>query len=276
MSRIFHPRWLVSVFTLLLVLLPGSGICAPANTLPESPEPYYIRDDAGWLGPDAFQRLDTKLKTFERETSSQIVVAIFPRIPEDAEMVDFSQRLFEKWRPGQADKDNGAIFLVFAEDLKMRIHTGYGMEGVLPDARCKQIIQNVVAPLLRQSQLEQAIDAGVDAMIAAAKGEYKGDGTTRLDGKKHGLTFGDIVLFLIVAFIVAGIVFPRLFSMADVIFSDQGRSRTGGDMGWGGPPGGGGGWGGGSGGGDSGGGFGGGGFSGGGGDSGGGGASGGW
>lgn len=270
MSRIFHPRWLASVFALLLVLLPGTGICAPDDALPKSPKPYYIRDDAGWLGPDAFQRLDTKLKTFERETSSQIVVAIFPRIPEGEEMVDFSQRLFEKWKPGQADKDNGAIFLVFAEDRKMRIHTGYGMEGVLPDARCKQIIQNVVAPLLRQNQREQAIDAGVDAMIAAAKGEYKGDGTTRLDGKESG---GDSEwqFFIFLAFVVIFVLLRQKFG-SDLIYTDRGRKRTGGDIWWGG--GGGSGWGGG--GGDSGGGFGGGGFSGGGGDSGGGGASGGW
>jgi len=272
MSGFFHPRWLASVLALLLVLLPGTARCAPADDLPDSPEPYYIRDDAGWLGQDAFQRLDSRLKDFEREGSSQIVVAILPRVPEGAELVDYSQRLFDKWKPGQAKEDNGAIFLIFAADRKMRIHTGYGMEGVLPDARCKQIIQDVVAPLLRQGQREEAIGAGVEAMIAAAKGEYKGDGTTRLDGQGQGRD-GDWLLFLLMAFIIAGIIFPRFFGMADVIFTPRGRSRTGGDIWWGGPPGGGG-WGGGGG---SGGGFGGGGgFSGGGGSSGGGGASGSW
>ena len=241
-----------------------------AVPLPPSPTPNYIRDDAGWLGTGEFLRLDGKLKDFERETSSQIVVAIFPKIPDGEELFDFSQRLFEAWKPGQADKDNGAIFLVFADDRKMRIHTGFGLEGVLPDARCKQIIADVVAPLLRQGNREAAINAGVDAMIAAAKGEYTGTGKTRLDGDgRKGKPNSQAWIFglVIVGFILMRLFTARSFTAADIIFSMMGASRGSGG-GWG-DGGSGGGWGGG-------GGSDGGGFSGGGGDSGGGGASGGW
>jgi uncharacterized protein len=253
--------------TLLLWLMGLAWVAEAAAPLPVSPTPHYIRDDAHWLSPAAFQALDTKLKAFERETSSQIVVAIFPKIPEGEELFDFSQRLFEAWKPGQADKDNGAIFLIFADDRKMRIHTGFGMEGVLPDARSKQIIQDVVAPQLRQGNREAAINAGVDAMIAAAKGEYTGTGKTRLDGSDQGKSSWTPLLFLLLIagfFVIRGVA-TGAFTMTDVIFSVLGASRGSGDWGGGSS---GGGWGGG--------GSGGGGFSGGGGDSGGGGASGDW
>lgn len=245
---------------LLWMLLLASGVHAE-TPLPVSPSPNYIRDDANWLSPAAFTALNEKLKAFERETSSQFVVAIFPKIPEGAELFDFSQRLFEKWKPGQVGKDNGAMFLIFADDRKMRIHTGKGMEGVLPDARCKQIIQDLVAPQLRAGNREAAINAGVDAMIAASKGEYQGNGSTRLDGGSGGGNFPwpFIIVFIAVIFINLG---RRV-----KYYSAGGWSYTGGSLGGGSSWSGGGGF-------SSGGG--GGGFSGGGGSSGGGGASGGW
>lgn len=234
----------------LCCLVPDAQATAP---LPASPTPHYIRDDARWLSPVAFQSLDAKLQAFERETSSQIVVAIFPKIPEGEELFDFSQRLYQSWKPGQSGKDNGAVFLVFAADRKMRIHTGYGMEGVLPDARCKQIIEDFVAPQLRQGNREAAISAGVGAMIAAAKGEYKGSGRTQLDRAEEHPGPG-LILFILIVLVILTIKFRRL---SDVVYSETGSMRSGGA------------W-------SGGGGSSGGGFSGGGGRSGGGGASGGW
>lgn len=249
--------WLILLFGWFSLL---AGV-ASGEALPPSPSPHYVLDDARWLSPSAFEALDRKLETFEKETSSQLLVAIFPKIPDDAELVDFSQRLYGAWKPGLRGKDNGAIFLIFADNRKMRIHTGYGLEGALPDARCKQIIQEVVAPLLRSGDREAAIDRGVDAMIAAAKGEYQGSGKTVLEGEGDQSRGPGIIVYLIIGFFILGMIFPRLFTVADVVFGSFGSSRTGG--GW-------------IGGGGSGGSGGGGGFSGGGGSSGGGGASGDW
>jgi len=246
-----------------------------AAPLPANPSPRYIRDDAKWLSPSDFQSLDEKLKVYERDTSSQIVVAIFPEIPQGEELFDYTQRLFEAWKPGLKDKDNGVLFVIFANDRKMRIHTGYGMEGVLPDGRSNQIIRNIVAPQLRQGNRVAAVNGGVDAMIAAAKGEYTGTGKAQMDDT--GNSGPGWIFFLVAAFFVVGFFFPRLFAIADIVFTPGGPvPRTGRDWSGGSPRGrSSGGWGGGS----SGGGWGGssgGGFSGGGGSSGGGGASGDW
>lgn len=258
MTVLLHrPVWLAA---LLVWFLSWAAVVAE-EPLPASPTPHYIRDDVGWLSPVGFRTLDEKLKAFERETSSQFVVAIFPRVPEGGDLFDFSQRLYDAWKPGGAEKDNGAIFLIFPEDRKLRIHTGYGMEGVLPDARCQQIISDLVVPLMRQGNYEAAVNAGVDAMIAAAKGEYTGTGKTRLDeaGESSWLPLGLILLFL-GGFVIWG-VSSGAFTVADVIFTMLGASRGSGGGGWSGGSSGGGG---------------GGGFSGGGGSSGGGGASGSW
>jgi type II secretion system protein G len=146
-------------------VVPAGG----AGVVPPSPSPHYIYDGAGWLNEGDFRTLDDEIKSYERETTSQFVVAIFPKIPDGTEMFDFSQQVFDAWKPGLKGKDNGAIFLIFAAEHKVRIQTGRGMEGVLPDASCKQIIENTVVPLLRKQERAGAVTEGVRAMIAAAK-----------------------------------------------------------------------------------------------------------
>ena len=223
--------------------------------IPASPSPHYVYDEARWLGPAAFAAIDKRLQDYERESSSQMLVAIFQALPETGEMFDFSQRVFDAWKPGEKGKDNSAILFFFVNDRKIRIHIGYGLEGALPDARCKQIIEEVIAPRLRADNRELAVAAGIEAMIAATKGEYQGTGSTRLD-RRDGIPFPVIILLVIILLVLIS-----SQQHGDVVIT-RGGSRHGG---WGD---GGGGWGGGFGGG--------GGFSGGGGRSGGGGASGGW
>lgn len=235
----------------------GLMLAAPAARaeIPASPSPQYVHDEARWLGPAAFAAIDKRLQNYERESSSQLLVAIFQAVPESGEMLDFTQRVFEAWKPGQKGKDNGAILFFFANDRKLRIEVGYGLEGALPDARCKQIIEEVIVPRLRAGNREQAVTAGIEAMIAATKGEYQGTGRTRLDDDA-GIPFPIIVLLVIVLLVLIS-----SQQRGDVVIA-RGGSRHG-DWsrgGWGG----GGSWGGG------------GGFSGGGGRSGGGGASGEW
>ncbi len=242
-------------FAVLLIsaaLACGWSVAAP---LPPSPSPRYVQDEAKWLGAHAYSALDLKLEWFERETSNQVIVGIYPKLPDGEELFDYTQRIFDAWLPGQEEKDNGVLLLVFEADRKIRIHPGYGVEGALPDAKAGRIIREVIAPELLAGRKVKAIDDGTDAIMAALKGEYSGDGRTARDRReKGGGTFWPVVLLF--GFILLGFRFPVLFQVADVIFSAVGR---GGGASWGG-----------------GGSSRGGGFSGGGGRSGGGGASGGW
>lgn len=248
--------WLAGCF-ISAIVLSGWGVAA---TLPPSPEPHYVQDQSGWLVADAFTSLDLKLEQFERDTSNQVVVAIYPQLPQGEELFDYSQRLFNAWKIGQTGKNNGVLLLVFDADRKIRIHTGYGAEGALPDARANQIIRNVIAPRIQAGDKEAAINGGADAIMASLKGEYVGDGKTNLD--EEGKTGGSAwPLVFLLGFVLLGFRFPVLFQVVEVIFSAMGSSSSrGGGSSWGG-------------GGSS---SSGGGFSGGGGRSGGGGASGGW
>ncbi len=148
-----------------------------AEPLPAKPE-RYVEDQAGVLSAAAKDRLLRELDSFERQTSGQIVVAIYRRLPASAELNDHATRLFKEWKIGQQGRDNGVLLLVFTEDRKLRIEVGYGLEGTIPDATSKRIIEEQITPRFRVGDYGGGVEAGVAAIIAASKGEYRGDGST--------------------------------------------------------------------------------------------------
>jgi len=255
-----------------LMLLAALGllslVAAAAEILPPKPAACF-NDYASVVSRETAQRLDAQLRQFERDTSSQIVVAVFPRMESASSVQDFTHRIAESWQVGQADRDNGAVLFVFIAERQMFIQVGYGLEGALPDITAKRIIENEIRPAFRAGSFDAGLSAGVAAMIAATRGEYRGTG--RVQSENDPLEPWEVLLILFVL-----LVFVTLFVRSlrrGVEYSPRGRRdtrdvwpdviSTGG--GWGG---GGGGWSSGS--------RGGGGFSGGGGSFGGGGAGGSW
>jgi uncharacterized protein len=243
---------------LVLAVLAGA---APA-ALPVPPPPdRRINDYAGVLSADEVARLEDTLRARERESSNQIVVAIFRSLQEES-LEDYSIRLAQAWRVGQKGLDNGVVFLVFVDDRKMRFEVGYGLESKLTDALSSQILRQVVAPRFREGKIADGIAAGLDAIEQAIAGTYKAAPQGQ-PGRAQGSNPLQLILLLIVMGGIFSIVIPALFSS-----HVRRQGWTGGSRGWGGPiifPGGGWGSGGGGGGGDfggGGGGFGGGGASG--------------
>lgn len=218
------------------------------------------------MPPSDARRLEQKLKRFDEATSTQVVVAIFPQLPSESSLEDFTQRTAEAWRIGRKEKDNGAVFFVFVNDHKMRIEVGYGLEGALPDVTAKRILEDTVAPHFREGRYAEGLNAGVDAIMAATRGEYTAP------PRGEGPDSGPLPLLLPLGFIAMIFILSRFMDRPLGPIARQRRRRRGfwyiGPGGFGG----GGGWGGGG----FGGGGGGGGFSGGGGSFGGGGASGSW
>jgi uncharacterized protein len=260
----------------LLVVAGALAIAAAASAdrydalVPEKPA-RYVTDRAGVLGGRA-DALNSKLEQFERDTSNQILVWIDRKIPEGFTLEDFTVRAAQKWGPGQKKIDNGAILFVFVDDRRVRIEVGYGLEGNLTDALSNRIIQEEIVPRFRENDYAGGVEAGVDSMIAAAKGEYKGSGRTNAERQRRssGGTSASSSTCVTMALIFG------IFFVLPMLLRAGRRHRTFGGGGWWGGWGGFGGGGFGGFGGGGGGGFSGGGFSGGGGSFGGGGASGSW
>jgi uncharacterized protein len=264
------------LLTLLLALAGSAGVWAQqSGDFPEKPNPLQpVNDYAHVLSASEVSQLDQKLRQYDRESSTTIIVVTVPSIG-SYDIAQYATELGNRWQIGRTGKNNGVVVLAAINERKINISVGRGLEGALTDLTSGQIIRREITPAFKQANYYEGFSRGADAIIKATKGEYTNDDPE--EGRGKGISVGSIVLIIIVFF-----VFMRFMGG-----NGGGGSGGGGYMsrrgrrGWV-PPiiigGGGSGWGGGGGfGGGGGGGFGGGSFGGGGGGSfGGGGASGSW
>lgn len=174
-----HPLW-----WWLLIVAAGPLSALAADPLPPKPA-QFVSDRAGILSPRIVQALNARLDAFERETSNQVIVATFPKVPEGYVLEDFTQRTSEAWGIGQRKEDNGVALFVFPNDRKTRIEVGYGLEGALPDVIAKRIIENEILPAFRMGDFDSGVSRGVDAILAATRGEYQGTGRTAADTQQE-------------------------------------------------------------------------------------------
>ena len=260
------PAWTI------LACVVGSFACnsQAAEVIPPKPARYF-NDYAGVVSTEAALRFNEQLAQFERETSNQVVVAVFRKMQSDSSIEDYGQRVAQAWGVGQkqVSQGNGVVLLVFIDDRKLSLQIGYGLEGALPDLVAYDIRARHINPRFRNGDYEGGLSEGIDLICKAIRGEYKGDGRTDAERAVPGAHRGGTNPLFLILFVIVILILMRL---------SRGRRRRGyGYSSFGGPYIGG--WGGGSGGGwsggaSSGGGFSG--FSGGGGSFGGGGSSGGW
>ena len=184
-----------NIFTFLLLLL---SLNAWAQNFPEKPN-RLVNDYTQTLSAEEANALEQKLLTFSDTTSTQIAVVLINDLEGD-DVADYAVRLAEKWGIGQAKKNNGIILLVSVGDRKVTIQTGYGMEGALPDAIARRIIEVAIKPNFKQGNYFQGIDQATDAIIAYTKGEFKNE---RPKNSRKSFPFGLIGLIIFIIIVIA-------------------------------------------------------------------------
>jgi uncharacterized protein len=130
-----------------------------------------VVDLAGILSPAEEETLVRRLETIETETSVQIVVATI-RSLEGEPIEDYSIRLAESWKIGQAGLDNGAIIVVVPSERRVRIEVGYGLEPVIPDGVAGRIMRERMTPAFREGNYYAGISSAVEGLELAARKEY--------------------------------------------------------------------------------------------------------
>lgn len=175
-----------------------------AETIPARPTRYF-NDYTLTVKPETADRLNQEMEDFEKESSNQLVAVIYQKLQSDSSVDDYCQRVARSWAFGQKDKNNAAVLFVFLDDRKVWIATGYGLEGALPDAIAKRIVSDEITPRFKAKDFDGGMAAGVESMIKAAKGEYKGIGTTQYQREHQekeggGLGLGTMIFLLIAAY----------------------------------------------------------------------------
>jgi uncharacterized protein len=202
--QILRTKQLVLLIAALLALLTIKS--QAAEVIPPKPDRYF-NDYADVVSQSTALRFNQQLAQFERETSDQVLVAVWQTMPSQSSIEDFTQRTFQAWTVGQKALNNGVVLFVFVKDRRMRIQPGYGLEGALPDILCDQIIRNEIAPHFRSDDYEGGLAAGIDAICKAIRGEYKGTGKTATEtrGNAGAPSFLFFIIFVIVLIVISRI-----------------------------------------------------------------------
>lgn len=202
--ELLRRRVLAAILILLGVL--AAEAASAAEVIPPKP-PAYFNDYANVVSKEKARVLNEKLAQFERETSNQVVVAVFRKMETDSDVADYTQRIAESWKVGQAEKRNGAVLFVFIDDRKMFIQVGYGLEGALPDVTAFDITERHIKPRFRTGDYSGGLENGVDLILKAIRGEYKGDGATVQEKSRSTASSGCGPLgFLVMLIIVLTII----------------------------------------------------------------------
>jgi uncharacterized protein len=241
-----------------------SALTSFAERAEDLPKPTnWVADFAHVLSPETTARIDSLCGQLSHSKANAQIEVVTIRTLDGDDIDDFTNRLEEKWHIGKKGSDRGIVLLFAIQDHKRRIEVGYGLEGILPDAKVGDIGRSMV-PALRAADYDRAVTTGVVQVanvIAADAGVSLSEQSQRPPQQyvhrepRHsspiGLIFRIGLVILVLVFLGARGLFGFGLGM---LFG--GGGRWGGGGGWGGGDGGGGGGGGfdGSGGGDSGGG----------------------
>jgi uncharacterized protein len=195
--------------SILLLLLLGLSIHGFSQDIPDRPmPPKLVNDYTGLLKADEVAALESKLVSFSNSTSTQIAVVVMSTL-KGYDPADFAYRLGQKWGVGQKGKNNGVVILVKPkselEKGQAYIATAYGLEDVIPDAICKQIVDNEMIPRFKENDYYGGINAAADVVMDLAKGKY----TASQYSKKHeagpvGIIVPMIILMVVLFAIRAG------------------------------------------------------------------------
>jgi len=215
-------RWL-----LCLALFFTSCGSLVAETVAGLPAPTgYVNDFAGVLSPEVKQQLELLCTAVDRQAHAQIAVVTVHTIDGDQSIEEFTTELEEKWKVGTKGTDRGVIMVLEINPRHGRIEVGYGLEGILNDAKVGDIGRSMtpdaqagdyntaVTNGVRQIANVIAADAGVTLQTAPRRQQ------SRQDQPSTGFGIGPIIFI--------GVILAIFF------FSSRGRGGPGGRGGGGG------------------------------------------
>jgi uncharacterized protein len=157
-----------SLFLLVAVSYQAAAFPEPTNP------PRLVNDFARILNPSEVNRLERQLENYALTTSSQITIVTLEDLG-GSDIVSYADQLAERWGVGQAGKENGIMILVHTAARQVRISVGYGLEGVIPDAVAKRIIENEILPAFRSNDFAGGLQKASHTLMQLASGEFSAE-----------------------------------------------------------------------------------------------------
>lgn len=192
----------ISLITLLLAIVSSVAVAIPSRPQPQR----LVNDLAGMFSPSQVEELEHRLVAFDDTTSNQITVVTVSDL-EGYEPAEYAVKIGTSWGVGSKDFNNGVVILVKpkTEDSggKVSIQIGYGLEGAIPDAYCKRIIETEMIPRFRENDYYGAVTAAVETLTGLASGEIKVVNKMKEAENEEGIgaLFWIIIILLMIWFV---------------------------------------------------------------------------
>lgn len=220
MKRFFAVLWLA----LLALATP-----AAAQQLPDRPATPVL-DQAQILRPEQIVDISSKAEALHARTGRTFFVATVTGLG-DLTIEDYGNQLARKWQPGSAEEDDGVILIVAPNEKKVRIETGYGAEGFLPDILAGRIIRDTIIPKFKAGDMGGGIVAGADAVITQMSLDAEqaqanvANAESRQARQTEDVGFIPVIVIVVIFFVIVG-------SIARGTRGHRYRSRRGGIDPW--------------------------------------------
>ena len=130
----------------------------------------YVSNPDGILSQEAVSRINVLLDSLEAQNGSEVAVVAVSSIGYE-DIKSFATDLFKSWGIGKSQNNNGLLVLFVLDQRKVTFETGYGLEGVLPDAICKRIQTQAMIPEFKKGNYDVGMLAGVERIVSTVKDE---------------------------------------------------------------------------------------------------------
>lgn len=188
--------------SLILLCVQFWALLAGAQNFIIPPMTAPVIDQASFLNSQDRADLNAVLYEFNSRGTAQVQVLIVQTLG-DLDIESASMQVAEKYKLGDAAKDNGILFLVAAQERRLRIEVGQGLEGAIPDAIASRIINDIVVPYFKAGDTSRGIVAGVAEILKRADAEFP----VPEKMQKKSLGVGKLILYII--FFVLFLFFSR-------------------------------------------------------------------
>lgn len=203
------------------------------------PEPQgYVTDLAGVIEPTYEKQMENLSRTLKQKADGAEIAVLVVESTEPEPVFDYGMAVAEAWKPGDKEKENGVLILVSTEQRRVRIFTGYGVEGVLPDGKAGAIIDQYIKPSLSKGNYGQGLLTGMVVIASVIDpqnaGVYKNAIERQVSprdarpGKRRQISVYDVIIMIpvIIVFIYLLIRHPRLLLL--LVLFGFGRGGGGG------------------------------------------------
>ncbi|WP_222427390.1 TPM domain-containing protein [Hyella patelloides] len=151
----------------ILTPLSSQALTVEEVTNPRQDNGGWVTDMADILSDATETEINRMINNLEQTNGTEIAVVTVPDTSPSATPKAFATELFNHWGIGKADTDNGVLFLIPVSDRHVEIETGYGIEGILPDAKVGDIIDTKITPQYKQGDFDRGTLDGTSALIVA-------------------------------------------------------------------------------------------------------------